>query len=272
MDDQIVVLFCLCDDFLKSIGHHEDRQCRMSDAEVLTTALVSALYFGCNYELARLLLKERRYMPKMLSKSRFNRRLHRISHLLDTLFSILAETWKVLNEENHYSLDTFPVPVCDNIRISRAKIYQTEDFRGYTASKRRYFYGLKLHLLVTEAGHPVEFFLTPGATADVSGLKTFSFDLPEGSTIFGDKAYNDYLVEDLLAEVGIQLLPFRKKNSKRKLPPWWVFLQQHYRKMVETAGSLIERRLPKHIHAVSSAGFELKVALFVLALSFSHLL
>ena len=27
MDHQIVVLFCICDDFLKSIGHYEDRQC-----------------------------------------------------------------------------------------------------------------------------------------------------------------------------------------------------------------------------------------------------
>ena len=139
MDDQIVVLFCLCDDFLKSIDHHEDCQCRMSDAEVLTTALVSALYFGCNFETARFFLREPRYMPRMLSKSRFNRRLHRIRHLLEALFAILAETWKVLNEENIYNVDTFPVPVCDNIRISRAKIYQSEAFRGYIASKRHRF-------------------------------------------------------------------------------------------------------------------------------------
>ncbi|MCO6452891.1 MAG: hypothetical protein J5I90_19060 [Caldilineales bacterium] len=122
MDDQIVVLYCLCDDFLKSIGHYENHQCDMNDAEVLTTGLVSALYFGCNYELARLQLREPRYMPKMLSKSRFNRRLHRISHLIESLFAVLAETWKALNAENRYSLDTFPVPVCDNIRISRCRI------------------------------------------------------------------------------------------------------------------------------------------------------
>jgi hypothetical protein len=41
--------------------------------------------------------------------------------------------------------------------------------------------------------------------------------------------------------------------------------------MVETAGSLIERLLPKHIHAVTSQGFELKVILFVLAYSVSYL-
>ena len=29
MDDEIVVLFCLIDEFLRSIGHHEDRQCQL---------------------------------------------------------------------------------------------------------------------------------------------------------------------------------------------------------------------------------------------------
>jgi hypothetical protein len=47
------------------------------------------------------------------------------------------------------------------------------------------------------------------------------------------------------------------------------FMRRHtpYRKMVETAGSLIEQLLPKSIHAVTSQGFELKVALFVIAYS-----
>ena len=39
--------------------------------------------------------------------------------------------------------------------------------------------------------------------------------------------------------------------------------------MSETAGSLIEQMLPKSIHAVTPQGFELKVALFVVAYSLS---
>jgi len=49
------------------------------------------------------------------------------------------------------------------------------------------------------------------------------------------------------------------------------YLQAHYRKMVEVAGSLLERLLPKSIHAVTPQGFELKVVLFVLALSIGRL-
>jgi len=45
------------------------------------------------------------------------------------------------------------------------------------------------------------------------------------------------------------------------------FVQSYHRKRVETAGSLIEQLLPKSIHAVTSQGFELKVALFVIASS-----
>ena len=79
--------------------------------------------------------------------------------------------------------------------------------------------------------------------------------------------------QDCLQEDGdIDLSPFRKSNSKRPDPPWKRFLQHHYRKIVETSGSLIERLLPKHIHATNAAGFELKVILFVLALSFDRFL
>jgi hypothetical protein len=40
-----------------------------------------------------------------------------------------------------------------------------------------------------------------------------------------------------------------------------------YRKLIETNGCLIEWLLPKHIHAFTAAGFELRAALFVLACS-----
>ena len=141
-------------------------------------------------------------------------------------------------------------------------------FRGYQASKKRYFYGLKIHLMVTQDGQPVECFLTHGSFGDVDALKYYAYELPDGSIIYADKAYNDYEIEDLLKEVDhIQLIPMRKKNSKRALPPYISFVQSYHRTRVETAGSLIEQLLPKSIHAVTSQGFELKVALFVIASS-----
>ena len=99
------------------------------------------------------------------------------------------------------------------------------------------------------------------------------------------KVYNDHEIEAprssrgqaLLAEVEhVCLLPVRKKNSKPAPDSIWGhplfastrFLQSYYRKRVETAGSQLMGLFPKSLHAVRAAGFELKVALFVLAYSF----
>lgn len=271
MDTQIIVVFCLSDDLLKSLHHYEDKQCRMSDAEVMTTAIIAMLYFKGNFSLASRFLYDGRYIPNMLGKSRFNRRLHRIAELFLTLFLRLGETWKQLNEKSVYVIDSFPIAVCDNYRICRSRIYRGEDWRGYIPSKKRYFYGVRIHILVTEQGEPVEFFLAPGAFSDTSALGLYNFDLPEHSWVTGDKAYNDYAIEDGMREAGLELLPLRKKNSHRSVPPYMTYLQACVRKIVETTGSLIERLLPKSIHAVTAKGFELKVALFVLACSINFL-
>ena len=258
MDTQIVAIYCICDDILKGMKHYEDKQRQMSDAEVMTTSIVAGLFFNG-------------YIPKMLEKSRFNRRQHKIAELFLVVFDLLGDFWKQWNEKSVYVIDSFPVSACDNYRIQRCHLYEGEDWRGYQASKRRYFYGLKIHLMVTEQGRPVEFFLTPGSWSDTRALKMYNFDLPEGSLVTGDKAYTDYAFEDLLDEAHLDLQPLRKKNSKRPVPPWINYLMSCYRKIIETTGSLMEQLLPKHIHAVTPQGFELKVAIFVLATSFNFM-
>ena len=77
MDTQMVFVYCLCDDLLKALQHGEDRQCRVSDAEILTVALVAALYFGGHFQRANEFLHEQGYLPRRLGASRFNRRIHR---------------------------------------------------------------------------------------------------------------------------------------------------------------------------------------------------
>jgi Transposase DDE domain len=272
MDTEIIIIYGLSDDYFKEINHQEDSQCQMSDAEIVTTAIVAARYFSGNYAVAQRFLSKPTYIGGMLSRSRFSRRLHRLKPHLLTLMAILATMWKELNVDQIYIVDSFPIPVCDNYRISRCRIYQEKQFRGYQASKRRYFYGLKLHMMVTANGQPVEFFLTPGAFNDTSELPWFDFDLPDGAIILGDKAYNLYWLEDVLADLGLKLTPIRKENSKRPLEPWQYGLNALFRKRVETTGSLLERLLPKHIHATSASSFELKVVLFVFAVSLDQLI
>src|SRR5579859_8138166 len=165
MDDALIGIYCMIDDILKALQHKEKNQRKMSDAEVLFTAITAMDLFGGNYERARKYLLAHHYIPNALGKSRLNRRLHAIKDLLQPIFGVLGGIWKELSSTSVYIIDSFPIAVCDNIRIPRCRIYQEEEYRGYTSSKKRYFYGLKIHLMITADGKPVEFFLTPGSFA-----------------------------------------------------------------------------------------------------------
>jgi hypothetical protein len=281
MDDTITAIYCLCDEFLKAIGHRrDDPQTRLSTAEVMTIPLVASTFFGGNIDETRRFLNEYGYMPKMISKSHLNRRIHAIEPTLwRALFEVLAQAFIERNDPDRtYVVDSLPVPVCDNIRIRRCRLYPLEvegespperkkSFRGYIASKRRYFYGLRVHLVVTGAGEPVEFSLAAGSEADVAVFKDLNLDLPEGSIICADKAYTDYDYEDLLEEAGLHLKAQRKKNSKRPLAAWEEFLGKPIRQYIETVFSRLTSFFPKKIHAVTPRGFELKIFCFLLAFS-----
>lgn len=272
MEDTITTTYYLCDEFLKSTGHRDDPQVRLSSAEVMTVALVAAAFFGGDIEATRSFLDEYGYIPKAISKSRFNRRLHAMdSSLWQQLFDLLAEAFKQNNPDKSYVVDSLPIAVCDNIRIKRCRIYPLKEhgktFRGYIASKRRYFYGLRVHLVVSADGEPVEFSLAAASEADIAVFKELRLELPEGSIICADKAYTDYHYEDLLKEVGLHLKAQRKKNSKRPMPVWEEFLSKPIRKYIETVFSKLSAMFSRKIHAVTSRGFELKIVCFLLAFS-----
>lgn len=266
MVNKTIAIYAIIDDLLKAIGHSEDCRRHMSDAEIITTALVAALFFGGNQVLARAYMQEHKLVPRMLEKSRFCRRWNQLSMLLNDLFHQLGMVIKQINDSTEYLLDSFPIPICENIRIFRSRLVASEDYRGYIASKKRFFYGVRVHLLSTKDGIPVEFVFLPGAANDVRGLRTLPLNLPMGSAIYSDSAYTDYLIEDDLKQLsGIELKVLRKKNSQRADSPWTSYVKQYTRHYIETVFSRITRVFPKSIHAVTLEGFLLKISAFIFA-------
>jgi hypothetical protein len=270
-ESKIIALYCIVDDILKTLHHSEDKRARVSDSEVITTAFVSVLYFGGHWDNARHFMQLKGYVPAMLDKSRFCRRLHRLNEQLYALFWQLGHHLKQVAGASDYRLDAFPVAVCDNIRIPRCKLLQGAAFRGYQPAMRRYFYGVKVQVLTLE-GLPVELALVPGREQDYIGLRVLPLQVSAGSCIYADSAYLDYQSEqDALQAEGIQLLVQRKSDSRLKDPPHMTFVKQYMRKGIETTFSGIKAKMPRSIHAVSQAGFLLKTALFVIAYTFEQI-
>jgi hypothetical protein len=44
MLNKVVVIYAIVDDLLKAVGHQEDRRSQMSDSEVMTVGIVSAMF------------------------------------------------------------------------------------------------------------------------------------------------------------------------------------------------------------------------------------
>ena len=257
---QIITFYCVCDDFLKARGHTDAPQTEMTDAEVLTTVLVACGLFHGNLRRACAHLRDGGFM-RMLCESRLNRRLHRFTPqdgqaLLTFLTAAIPETT--------FLLDSCPVPACRWTRRFRSRLYpyqkENRAYVGRCHAKDEDYYGLKAHVLTTASGCPVEVLLLCACGHDLTGCKEMALDLPPGSTLYADKAYNDYAYEDRLAsERGIALQPIRKTNSKRRYPPDVAALVSKTRKRIETTLSRVSEMLPRKIHAVIPQGFEIKV-------------
>lgn len=139
MYDRTLAIYCFIDDLLKAMQHMEDSRSQFSDSEVMTTALVAMLFYGGNFEHARSFPHSSGMMPRMLSRSR----LSRLSVLVRVIFHQLGLTLKELNVESRYSLDSFPVPVCDNILISRCRLAQGESWRALRCQQTPLFLRLE---------------------------------------------------------------------------------------------------------------------------------
>ncbi len=264
--DKVIGIYCLIDDMLKGIKHAEDIRRRVSDSEVMTTAVVSAMFFSGHHQHALGFMKATGMIPDVLSSSRFSRRVHKVGELLVEIFLRVGVYIQSITAELEYILDSFPVATCDNIRIIRSKLLKGKKWRGYTASMRRYFYGIKVQLLVSRTGIPIRFCFVPGRQSDAKAMAKMIDQLPPECAVYADSAYTNYKVEDSLrVHQAIFLKAQRKSNSKRPDKIEIALMKTKMRKRVETVISNIKKLFPKCIHAVTLNGFLIKLILFIFA-------
>lgn len=265
--DKIISIFCLIDDILKGINHVDDVRRQVCDSEIILTAIVSSTSFYGNHSSAIKFMKQYGFIPNMLDNSRFNRRLHKIGILLYELFEIVSSYFKDFCCELHYIIDSFPVAVCHNMRIANCKILKDKKWRGYTASMRNYFYGVKVQLLTTKDGIPIAFHFTPGRAGDAKAIGKMIDKLPPEASIYGDSAYLDYSLEDKAFERKAILLKIQRKSNSKRIDTLEQKLEKlKMRKRVETTISDVKKLFPRTIHAITLEGFLIKLTLFVFGL------
>jgi hypothetical protein len=127
-------------------------------------------------------------------------------------------------------VDSTPLPVCHNRRITRHKVFAGLAQRGKTSLG--WFYGFKLHLIVNDQGGLLAFYLTPGNVDDREPVPHMCKKL--WGKLFGDRGYISQALFEQLFEHGIQLFTSLRKNMKNCLLPLMDKILLRKRSIIET--------------------------------------
>jgi hypothetical protein len=221
----------------------------------------------------RYLCKKLKLFPRILSNSRLNRRIHQIPWTTwNAIFRFLTLLFKQTAEDKDFVVDSFPIASCQKNRIDKRKIFQDRCYLGYAASKKRYFCGIKVHMVVTSDGKPMEVYLRPGSESDVKVLWQMELDIPEDSMLYADGAYNSFELEDILKKEQITLLAKRGCKAKNRIrTPLEEKEISSNRQIIETAFSCMTSLLPRYLKASTEKGFLIKVFCTILAYGISFM-
>ncbi len=264
MEQRIIAIYCLVDEMVKQSGLRDDVRAVISNAEVLTIGYLAVSDFNGNYYKAHQYLNKSGWF-KPIDYSRFIRRINSLQESIEEIFESLSALFMKINPTQLYAIDSFPVELCQIQREKRSNLLNDPELKGFNASKKRYFYGFKVHMITTTDKEPVQCFISMGREADVTIAYELIPQLPDGAIGIGDKGYVSKELETISAEHGVNFKPIYRQNQGIEDREY--FTKRKLRKKIETAFSMITAKFGKVIKATSINGFLTKLKLFIAAYS-----
>ena len=263
MEEKIITVFCLVDDLLVMMDVKDDVRAKICNAEILTIGYMAVRYFRGNYYNAhQFYLGMRPSYP--IDYSRFIRRLNSLNYAIEGVFKALSEIFYKTTKSKSYSVDSFPVEVCKVERLNSCNIYNHKDMKGYNSSKKRWFYGFKVHMVVTTDKEPVSCYISYASEHDATAAKKYLPAMKASSIVVGDKGYVSKPLKSFLEKFSIDLNAIQRCNMGEDKD---YFIKRKLRKKVETVFSIITGRFGNVIKATSIDGFLTKLKLFITAYS-----
>ena len=221
--DKVTEIFYLADEFCQEfskkfdqhlIGAKPRKTPRMSDSEVI--AILIFFHFGTFRNLKHFYLYYvQKHMqdefPKTVSYNRFVELSQRVCMPM-TLF---LKTCCLGDCTGISFVDSTPVRVCKNKRITRNKVFKGIATTG--KSTMGWFYGFKLHLIINDKGEILNFVITQANVDDRDPLKNQKFVSKIKGKLYADKGYIGKNLTELLFIDGLHLITSIRNNMKNVL-------------------------------------------------------
>ena len=237
--DKITEIFCHIDEFMiefnlflnqHAIGKKPNRIPRTSLTEVMTITILFQLsgircfkWYYNRYVLTQL----KNEFPDLVSYNRFIELQKRAVLAL----AIYAKTCCLGKCTGISFVDSTPIRVCKNKRIFNHKVFKGIATRG--KSTMGFFYGFKLHIIINETGHILDFQITQANVDDRTPLKENLLQRIWGK-LYGDKGYVSKKLAETLFSKGIHLVTGIRSNMKNILMPLHDKIMLRKRSIIET--------------------------------------
>ena len=221
--DKISDIFCIVDEFCKNfeastssflVGNKPKRKPRMSTSEVITIYMLFHLSgFRCfkHFYIFYVQKHLQQEFPNTVSYNRFVELMQSVIMPM-TMF---AKTCCLGNCTGISFIDSTPIRVCKNKRISRNKVFQDVATTG--KSTMGWFHGFKLHIVINDKGELLSFAVTQANVDDREPLKNEGFLNQIFGKLFADKGYISEKLQKLLFVDGVELITSIRNNMKNSL-------------------------------------------------------
>jgi hypothetical protein len=218
----LLELFCDVDDFCQFFSRQQAlqlpneagkrvRQAGLCESEIMTIVIH---FHQAGYRNFKTYYTDyvqrhlRTEFPGIVSYSRFVTLMQRVAALLWAYAQARCGRCTGIS-----FVDSTALRVCTNRRINRHKVFAGLAARGQCSLG--WFYGFKLHLVITEQGEILAFTLTPGNVDDRKPVPKLVKQL--FGKLFGDKGYLSQPLFDSLLEQGLQLITGIRANMQNRL-------------------------------------------------------
>jgi hypothetical protein len=196
------------------VGNAPKRKPLMSNSEVIT--LMALFHSGCFRNMKHFY----EHYVKVHLKSEFPNTVsyNRFTELMQSALLPLAIFTKTccLGQCTGISfIDSTPIRVCKNKRISRNRVF--DGIAQLGKSSMGFFFGFKLHLIVNDKGEILNFVITQGNVDDRQPLKNEKFIEAIKGKLYGDKGYLSKDLTNMLFVDGLHLITNIRDNMKNCL-------------------------------------------------------
>lgn len=277
LEYMFLTVFCLIDDLYQELvpacvqhrSQHERIQ--MSDSEVITLSIMQeALSIDSEDSFIRYVRRNHLHLfPKLLARDRYSRRREALTEVTLLLFRHLARRFEATAQ--WLVFDSAPVETVAFVRSQSGKASIPEATYGYIPAKKRYFFGFRLHGVITNEGAMIDFALSP-ADVDERSVAAELLRRQGGRYVLADNGLSGEPMQQTAQrnDYTLWVSPRPSQKPKTRQEAQWRRWLRSKRDLIETVfGMLADQFKLETTRALSLMGLKTRIAAKLLAFNLS---